>query len=123
MNILAAIDDPKIFKAFFKGRSWDSWRVFLQALFALPMTEQQLAIYSKYTGRTNAPTTPLTEAWLTCGRRSGKSYMLSTIAVWLSCFKDWRPYLAAGEIATVMLIAADRKQARVVKRYIGGLIK
>ena len=37
-------------------------------------------------------------------------------------FKDWRPYLQIGERATVAIIAADRKQARVCLRYVKGLL-
>ena len=89
----------------------------LAALFALPMTREQLALYSKLTGRTTPPTQPFHEAWLCIGRRGGKSFILAVIAVFLACFKDWRPFLGPGEVATVMIIAADRRQARVIMRY------
>ena len=123
MNILQACRDPKVFGQHFRGPTWDTWRVFLAALFALPMTPEQLAIYTKYTGRTTPPTNPLHEAWLVCGRRSGKSYILAVIAIFLAAFKDWRPYLAAGEVGTIMVVAADRRQARVIMRYCLGLLK
>jgi hypothetical protein len=42
--------------------------------------------------------------------------------VWTAVATDWRPHLAAGEKATVAVIAADRQQARVAFRYITGLI-
>jgi hypothetical protein len=81
MNILTACRDKKIFAPHFRGSSWAAWFVFLAALFALPMTEQQLAIYQKHTGRTTPPTNPFTEAWLCIGRRGGKSFVLALIAV------------------------------------------
>jgi hypothetical protein len=31
----------------------------------------------------------LNEAWLVCGRRSGKSFILATIAVFLAAFTAW----------------------------------
>jgi hypothetical protein len=123
MNILDALDDPKVFAPFFKGSTWAAWRVFLASLFALPMTPEQLALYSKHTGRSSPPTQPLHEAWLVCGRRSGKSFMLACIAIFLAAFKDWRPFLGPGEIGTIMIIAADRRQARVIMRYCLGLLK
>ena len=49
--------------------------------------------------------------------------MLACIAVWLAAFKDWRPFLGPGEIGTIMIIAADRKQSRVIMRYCCGLLK
>jgi hypothetical protein len=123
MNILDAISDDAVFGRAFKGESWTAWRSFLAALFALPMTPERLAIYKQCTGRTEPPSAPVSEAWLVCGRRSGKSFVLATAAVWLACFKDWRPYLAAGEHVTVMIVAADRRQARVILRYVRGLLK
>jgi hypothetical protein len=123
VNIIDAIADPQVFAKHFRGPTWDAWKAFLAALFALPMTPEQLAVYQKHTGRSSPPTVPLKESWLICGRRSGKSFMLACIAVWLAAFKDWRPYLAVGEVGTLMVIAADRKQSRVIMRYICGLLK
>ena len=57
------------------------------------------------------------------GRRGGKSFILALVAVFLACFHDWRPYLGPGERATVMIIAADRRQARTIMRYVKGLLK
>ena len=51
------------------------------------------------------------EAWLICGRRSGKSFILALIAAYLAVFRDWRVHLAPGEAATIMVLASDRKQA------------
>jgi len=122
MNILQALDDPKVFGDFFRAGTWVAWRVFLAALFGLPMTEDQLAIYRRFTGRSTPPTKALHEAWLVIGRRGGKSFVLAVIAVFLACFRDWRPFLGPGEVGTVMIIAADRRQARVIMRYCTGLL-
>ena len=73
MHILQAIRDPNVFAPFFRGPTWDTWLVFLAALFALPLTPDQLAVYQQFTGRTALPAHPFAEAWLCCGRRSGKS--------------------------------------------------
>jgi hypothetical protein len=122
-NILDAIRDPQVFAQHFKRpETWDAWRAFLAALFALPMTEDELALYRKHTGRATLPAEPLNEAWLVCGRRAGKSFTLAVITVFLACFKDWRPYLGPGEAGTLMIIARDRRQARVIKRYVHGLL-
>jgi hypothetical protein len=123
MNILQVIDDPKVFGQHFRAGSWQAWRVFLAALFALPLTDAELAIYRQRTGRAAPPSAPLHESWLVCGRRAGKSFILATIAVFLGCFFDWRPYLGPGEVATIMIIARDRRQARVIKRFITGLLQ
>jgi hypothetical protein len=122
MNILAALRDRKIFAEHFEGDTWAPWIAFLAALFALPMTKEQLGIYRKHTGRKTPPRAPLQEAWLICGRRAGKSFVLALVAVFLACFRDWRPFLGPGEVGTVMIIARDRRQARVIKRFVDGLL-
>ena len=124
MNIIDAIDDPLVFAKHFRGDTWGAWRVFLCALFGLPMSDAaQLELYRKHTGRSSPPSAPLHEGWLICGRRSGKSVMLACIAVFLAAFRDWRPFLGPGEIGTIMIIAADRKQSRVIMRYCLGLLR
>ena len=45
------------------------------------------------------------------------------IAIFLAAFRDWRPFLGPGEVGTIMVICADRKQARVIMRYCLGLLK
>src|SRR5262245_28810422 len=123
LTILDAIADPKVFGEHFRGDTWEAWRAFLCSLFALPMTDEQLAIYRKHTGRKAPPFQPIHEAWLICGRRAGKSFVLACIAVFLACFRDWRPLLGPGELGTIMIVAEDRKQARMIMRFIGGLLR
>ncbi len=123
MNILQALADPKVFGSQFRGGTWQAWRVFLAALFALPMTAEQLEIYKAHTGRTTPPTTPLHEAWLCIGLRGGKSFVLATVAVFLACFFDWRRFLGPGEVATIMVVAQDRRGARTIMRFALGLLK
>lgn len=41
MTILDVLGDPILFGRHFRGASWDAWRAFLAALFALPMSERR----------------------------------------------------------------------------------
>lgn len=123
LTILDAIADPQLFGPWFKkGKTWAAWLAFLAALFALPMSADQMAVYRKATKRDEAPSEIAKEAWLVCGRRAGKSFILALIAVFLACFHDYRRYLAPGERGMVLIIASDRKQARVIVRYIKALL-
>jgi hypothetical protein len=122
-SILAAMDDPALFGPFFKGPSWETWRVFLAALFALPMDEAALATYRHHTGRQTPPERVSKEATLICGRRGGKSRTLALIGVYLAAFFDYTPYLAPGEFATVAILASDKKQARSIFRFVSGMFK
>src|SRR5437660_134718 len=109
MNLLQSCDDEQLFRPWFRDRAtWEAWFAFIAALFALEMTREQLYAYRQHTGRTAPPASTLTEAWLVCGRRAGKSFILALIAVYLACFRDYRPFLTPGERATVLIIATDR---------------
>jgi hypothetical protein len=122
-TILTAIDDVQLFGSHFKDpNTWAAWRVFLAALFGLPLADEQRQLFTQCTGREQPPQGGCNEAWLIIGRRGGKSFVLATIAVYLACFRDWRRYLGPGERATAMVIAADRRQARVIMRYVKGLL-
>jgi hypothetical protein len=123
MNLLEALDHSELFGPFFVGDSWRAWRAFLAALFALPMDTAQRATYQHHTGRTEVPTAPFKEAALVVGRRGGKSRVLALVAVFLACFNSYERYLAPGEVATIGVIAADRKQARTIFRFIIGLLR
>jgi hypothetical protein len=68
------------------------------------------------------PDKPSGEATLICGPRAGKSRTLALLAVYLAAFRDYSGRLAPGEMATVAVIAADRRQARVILRYVTGLL-
>ncbi len=123
MNILQAMADPNIFAPHFRGSSWKAWKAALAALFALPMSDEALATYTACTGRVSAPTVPFAEAAFCVGRRGGKSRILALIAVYLATFRDYRPHLAPGEVATIAILAANRAQARSIFRFVIGLLK
>jgi hypothetical protein len=123
LNIVEAMDDPALFGPWFHDPSWRPWRAFLAAMFGLPMDDEALALYRACTGRTDAPNGPFTEADLIVGRRGGKSRILALLGTFLATCRDYSPFLAPGEQATVAIIAADRKQARVILRYITGMLR
>ena len=56
------------------------------------------------------------------GRRGGKSFISALTAVFVACFREYRQYLNAGEQAVVLVLARDRDQAKIVFRYIKGII-
>jgi len=124
LNIVQALDDPAIFGGVIRDRStWGAWRGFLKALFGLPMSDDEAETFRACTGRATLPTAAFAAAWLIIGRRGGKSFALALIAVFLACFRDYSSYLATGERATVVIIAADRRQARVIFRYVVGIMQ
>jgi len=105
----------------FKGASWDTWRVVLRAIFGLAIPDADLPLYRRLTGRTAAPAGRFREVWLICGRRAGKSIITSLIAVFQCVCRSYKRM--PGELLVFMVIAADRKQARVIKSYIAGMLR
>lgn len=87
------------------------------------MDGDALAIYCGHTGRTSLPSTPAREAWPVVGRRGGKSRIAALVAVYLACFHDYGDKLAPGEVGTLPVIAADRKQARIVFDYVAAFLE
>ena len=123
VSILDTIGDPALFAPWFKRpESWRAWFSFLRALFGLPMGQADVATFRACTGREMPAEAGYREAWLVVGRRGGKSLVLAAVATFLSCFVDWAPHLTGGERGVVMVIAADRKQSRVIHRYIRALL-
>jgi len=122
LNIVDLINHPGLLRKWFRGESWRAWRVFLAALFGLPLTPEDLLVYQRHTGRQTPPKEQAREAWLVVGRRGGKSIISALAAIYLAFFRDYRKILAPGEVGTIMVIAADRRQARTVLRYIDGFI-
>jgi hypothetical protein len=82
----------------------------------------QAELFRQCTGRAVAPTAPVKSLFLVCGRRGGKSFLMALIAVYLAVFRDWRGKLAPGERAIVLLVAGDRQQAKILYRYIVGIL-
>ena len=123
MNIIEAACDPNLFGPFFKDeQTWSGWRTFLKVLFGIPLNGGERQLFRECTGRETPSKGGHSEAWLVIGRRGGKSFVLALIAVFLASFRDWRPFLGPGEVATIMVIAQDRKQARHIMRYVKGLL-
>ena len=122
VSVLDAMDDPEVFGPYFKGETWATWRIFIKALTAAPMKPAELEVYQHHTGRTAPPSAAFTGATAIVGRRGGKSRTFALLAVGAATLRDYTPYLAPGEKATIAVIAADRRQARSIFRYIAGML-
>jgi hypothetical protein len=123
-SIIDACTDEALFAGWFRDRkTWSAWFTFLRTLFGLPVSDDDRVLFKQCTGRDDPPAGGVKEAWLVVGRRGGKSLILALTAVFLACFIDWLSYLAPGERGTVMVVAADRRQARVIYRYAVALLR
>jgi hypothetical protein len=122
LTILDWLTDPNLLGRSFKGSTWDAWRALLACAFGLPLGAEQLALFRRCAARTAPPTRQFTEVWIAAGRRAGKTRIAAALAVFIAAACDFSKILAPGEVAVVMLLAADRRQARVVMRYVRALL-
>ncbi|MBA7596007.1 hypothetical protein ES703_02976 [subsurface metagenome] len=125
MNIIEALHSDNFFKSLFKDiGTWHAWEVYLRALYGLPIEDRKdRKLFKDCTGLRRSPATRIKESFVICGRRSGKSFISSIVAVYIATFKDWSKFLSAGERGYIFIIANDKSQARIVKNYVSGILK
>jgi hypothetical protein len=121
-TLLEALDRPDLFQTCFPSPAWDRWRAFCRALYGLPMPAGELATFRACTGRRDAPSRPATEAWVICGRRSGKSRIASAIAAYVAALAP-TDRLVPGETGVVLIVAVDRQQATIILNYVKALFE
>lgn len=115
----AAIDDPALLGGSFEGTSWATWRSILKAAYAEPLDAAELARFRSVAGDRDPPRHRVRELIVVAGRRSGKDSIASAIATTAS-IADYSAALRPGERASVLCLAVDREQAKIVNRYIKG---
>lgn len=123
ITIREVMTDPQLFGDQFNTESWQPWLALLCGFYGLALNRKEQRIFEAITKRSTSPQEACEELWLVVGRRGGKSNVAALLAVYTAAFQDFRDKLAPGEVATVMVLAADRKQARAVFRYVTGLIE
>jgi hypothetical protein len=117
-----ALADPNLLGTALPGPSWEAWRVMLIALMGEPLvTEAEREIFRRFTRRHEPPSAMAREAWFVIGRRGGKSRAIAVLTVYLACLCKHR--LVKGETGVALVIAPDKKQARVILDYAGGIIE
>lgn len=122
IDIRQWMSDPQLLGGHFGGESFDAWRALLGGFDGLALTADEARTFEALTRRA-PPTEALDELWMVIGRRGGKSQAAGLIATVAGATFDRQHLLAPGEVATVMVIAEDRKQARAVYRYVTGLLE
>ena len=108
----------------FRAPSWGAWRVLLAIVTGqgYRLNAAQTALARQCLG-TDAPfpRSPAREVWIICGRRGGKSIMSGFVAAMVALLP--LPRTAEGEFPIVSVLARNTKQARVVKNYMGAIIR
>jgi hypothetical protein len=118
----SAITDPNLLGPAFDGESWATWRVVLKAAYAESLSDAEFALFRAVAGDRSPPRRQVRELIVIAGRRSGKDSIASAIST-TSAIADYRAYLRPGERASVLCLAVDREQARIVHRYTTGYFR
>jgi hypothetical protein len=113
----------QVFGDVFAQASRYAWLLCAAAIFGLTygLDTADLDLIRRCLNRSTAPTVAAREAWIIVGRRGGKSHFAAFLLVFLACFKTYT--LAPGERGVAVMIAADRRQARVCKGYVYGFLR
>lgn len=116
LSIIDAINSETAFKGFFKDiKTWRAWMTFFQALTGAQVrSKADIQLIRDCTGLASPPTKPAKEAFLVCGRRSGKSTISALLAVFYAIWGGWEKYLSPGERCKVFVIAVNMDQADVI---------
>lgn len=123
-SIDRALADPQLLGASLGDLApWRAWRVILKAAFALPLDDEDRALFDELAGGREPPAGRVSELWVIAGRRGGKSRMAAAVATYLGAFINHKPNLAPGERGHVLALSATRGQAKVVRDYCRGFLE
>ncbi len=121
LSAAGAMGNPDFFGPYFSGDSWATWHAVLLAAEGAPLDDDQLTRFAAAADR-SPPTCRVKELWVIAGRRAGKDSIASLLAT-VAALGDYRAQLRPGERATIVCLAVDREQARIVLKYIQGYFR
>ncbi|MFZ0694688.1 MAG: terminase [Alphaproteobacteria bacterium] len=120
--VVKSMNSARLFRPFYAGHSWDTWRSVLRATFGEAMNPEEIAAFRTVAER-DPPKRRVGEAIYVVGRGGGKDSIAALIATCFAMNFDPRGKLRPGEKAVIMCVAVDRDQAGIVHGYIRGLIE
>jgi hypothetical protein len=121
VTIRKALEDPELLGGVLGGDTWKPWRVILTAAMGEPLTDDELEIFKRFTGRGCSPKHRCDELWCAVGRRGGKSRAMASLAVYLAALNEHE--LTRGEKGVVLAVAPDKRQARILVDYAEGALQ
>jgi hypothetical protein len=122
-SLAQAMRDPNLLGGPFQAPSFWPWHAVAKVISGEELDSREAELFHECTGRKTLPTGPVNRLIMLAGRRAGKDRFESAVAVWrASLCGSWRSVMSAGEQASVILLGADKKQARILRRYCQGLL-
>src|SRR5262245_23528724 len=129
MNVIQAIHDPNLFRAYLTGgedgelTSWQHWLTLLRVLYGLKTATAEADTIRRCTGRDpeRLAKSGYGECFLMCGRRSGKSKIIALVGAAEAVLSGREQRLSKGEIPMVAILSPTRFQSRIIYSYLKGV--
>src|ERR1700733_14195264 len=99
-SLYDAMLDPDLFGHTFAGPTFANWRTVAKVLDGLPLEPPELEFYRAMSERKEAPSKPITEAYLIKPRRAGGTLFAAAVALH-AALQDYRDRTGPGEVAVV----------------------
>jgi hypothetical protein len=119
ITLRKALNDSELLGSVLGG-DWANWRALLLAANGEPLEPAELSAFREFTGRVEPPSTRIDELWCAIGRRGGKSRAMATLAAYYAGLCDYSDKLVRGEKGLLLLIAQDKRAAKISLDYIQG---
>jgi hypothetical protein len=113
-----ALEDPLLLGGILSGPSWRNWRVMLIATMGEQLTDDERAVFSRFTGRQREPSAPIEEGAFIVGRRGGKDRAISVLVTYLAACCSYDDVLSRGEKGLVLCLSADQRQGRITLDHV-----
>ena len=123
MNLLEAMDDPNLFGRQFAGAELGAMARLHRDAVRPAGPSGPARARPRVHRLSEAPSSPVREAWVVAGRRAGKIRIFALIAVYLAHLPRLVELLAPGERGYVLIIAAERQQTEAIMGFIRALLK
>jgi hypothetical protein len=118
-----ALTDPLLLGKALPGDSWLPHRTLLIAAHGEELTDEERAVFTKFTGREREPLEPVDEFAGIAGRRSGKTRMAATEVAYVGGCCEHEHYLASGERAVIPILASTMLQATRAFNHLRGVME
>jgi hypothetical protein len=122
-TLAQAMRDPQLLGGPFQSPTFWPWHAVAKVISGEALDEREADLFRSCTGRQTLPTGPVNRLIMLIGRRGGKDRFMSACAIHRAALSgSWRAVMSAGEQAAVILLGADKKQSRILRRYCQGLL-
>ena len=124
ITLAAAMRDPNLLGAPFQAPTFWTWHCVAKLLSGEKLDTREAKLFRECTGRTKLPKGPVKDLVFLSGRRSGKDRFMSAAAIHRAALAaKWQEILSCGEQGVAILLGADKRQARILRNYCGGLLQ